>query len=119
MHVENSVLMNMPGDDTLIHHLRQNNLSKRKAEEELFKKYSYFIREGMSKYSLIEEDAFDAYSDTILQAINNIIKDIFEHKSSLKTYLFKIFTNKCVDLIRKKTTAVWNICNCRKWNFIK
>lgn len=104
MHVENSVLMNMPGDETLIHNLRQNNLTKRKAEEELFKKYSYFIREGMSKYSLIEEDAFDAYSDTILQAINNIIKDIFEQKSSLKTYLFKIFSNKCVDLIRKKTT---------------
>ena len=104
MHIEKSVLMFMPGDETLIYNLQQNSLSKQKAEIELFKKYSYFIKEGMNKFSLIEEDAFDAYSDTILLAINNIVKDIFEHKSSLKTYLFKIFTNKCVDLLRKKTT---------------
>ena len=104
MHVENSLLISMPGDETLIYDLQQNNLSKRKAEIDLFNKYSYFIREGMNKYSLIEEDAFDAYSDTILQAIDNITKNVFEHKSSIKTYLYRIFSNKCVDLLRKKTT---------------
>ena len=103
MHVENSLLISMPGDETLIYDLQQNNLSKRKAEIDLFNKYSYFIREGMNKYSLIE-DAFDAYSDTILQAIDNITKNVFEHKSSIKTYLYRIFSNKCVDLLRKKTT---------------
>lgn len=91
-------------DEALIRSLRENGLAKRKAEEQLFGQYVYFIREGMSKYSLPEEEAFDAYSDTILYGIDNIIKGIFENRSSLKTYLFKIFCNKCVDLIRKKTT---------------
>lgn len=91
-------------DDALIKNLQQSQPHKRRAEEALFKKYIYFIKEGVNKYSLQEEEAFDAYSDTIIQAINNIVSDLFENRSSLKTYLYRIFANKCVDLIRKKTT---------------
>ncbi len=95
---------NINNDEAIIRSLQQNSLLKRKAEEQLFNSYLYFIREGMSKHSLQEEDAFDAYSDTILQSIENIKSGQFENRSSLKTYLFRIFSNKCVDLVRKKTT---------------
>ena len=91
-------------DKELISNLRQNSVAKRKAEDQLFSRYMYFIKEGMNKYSLVEEEAFDAYSDCILQAIDNIITGVFEEKASIKTYLYRIFNNKCVDLIRKKTT---------------
>ncbi|MEO5888880.1 MAG: sigma-70 family RNA polymerase sigma factor [Ferruginibacter sp.] len=91
-------------DEELIKSLQQNNGFKRKAEEELFNRHVYFIKEGMNKYSLSEEEAFDAYSDTVLQAIDNIAKGLFEQRASLKTYIYRIFSNKCVDLIRKKTT---------------
>jgi RNA polymerase sigma factor (sigma-70 family) len=91
-------------DEDLIESLHQNTLLKRKAEDTIFTRYTYFIKEGMHKYALQEEDAFDAYSDAVLQAINNVVNGTFEQKSSLKTYLYRIFTNKCVDLIRKKTT---------------
>ncbi|MDB5276276.1 MAG: sigma-70 family polymerase sigma factor [Ferruginibacter sp.] len=91
-------------DEDLIESFHQNALLKRKAEDTIFTRYTYFIKEGMYKYALPEEDAFDAYSDTVLQVINNIVSGVFEKKSSLKTYLYRIFANKCVDLIRKKTT---------------
>jgi RNA polymerase sigma-70 factor (ECF subfamily) len=91
-------------DDEIIRSLKENKLMKRRAEEELFNRHAYFIKEGVSKYSLDQEEAFNAYSDTILQAIDNLISTRFENRSSLKTYLYKIFTNKCVDLLRKKTT---------------
>ena len=91
-------------DEDLIIQLQQGSNLKRKAEDALFTRYVYFIKEGMHKYSLTEDEAFDAYSDTILYAIGSIAGNIFERKSSLKTYLYKIFCNKCVDLIRKKTT---------------
>ena len=91
-------------DEDLIIQLQQDSHLKRKAEDALFTRYVYFIKEGMHKYSLTEDEAFDAYSDTILYAIGSIAGNIFERKSSLKTYLYKIFCNKCVDLIRKKTT---------------
>lgn len=91
-------------DDEMIRVIKENNTTRRQTENQLFNQYSYFIKEGMNKYSLEQEDAFTAYSDTILQLLENIAGSIFEKRSSLKTYLYKIFNNKCVDLIRKKTT---------------
>ena len=58
----------------------------------------------MKKYRLSEDDAFDAYSDAILSVIQNIRKGDFEGRASLKTYTFQVFQNKCVDLVRKRTT---------------
>ena len=88
----------------IIEGLQQNGASKRKAEESLFRLYSYFVREGSRKYTISEDDAIDIYSDTILTAIEKITNRSFEGRSSLKTYIFQIFQNKCVDLLRKKTT---------------
>ena len=94
----------LANDDEMIRDIKEDRVAKRQAENQLFNKYAYFIKEGMYKYSLEEEDAFTAYSDTILQSLDNITGSLFENRSSLKTYLYKIFNNKCVDLIRKKTT---------------
>lgn len=91
-------------DDEIIHIIRENEPAKSSAENQLFARYAYFIEEGKRKYSLSDDDAFTAYSDTILTTLNNIRNSIFESRSSLKTYLYKIFHHKCVDLIRKKTT---------------
>jgi RNA polymerase sigma-70 factor (ECF subfamily) len=91
-------------DDEMIRAIKENKADKRHAENQFFNKYAYLIKEGMYKYSLEQEDAFTAYSDTILQSLNNIAGSLFEKRASLKTYLYKIFTNKCVDLIRKKAT---------------
>jgi RNA polymerase sigma factor (sigma-70 family) len=91
-------------DRQIIEHLRQNDLNKRRGEENLFSRYAYFIREGMSKHGLSEEEAFSAYSDSVLAVIERVSKGIFEGRSSLKTYIYQIFYNKCVDLLRKTAT---------------
>jgi RNA polymerase sigma-70 factor (ECF subfamily) len=91
-------------DQEIIGQLRQAGIDKRRSEEQLFNRYVYFIREGMNKHGLSEDEAFDAYSDTILSAIEKIATGTFEGRSSLKTYLYQIFFNKCVDLLRKKST---------------
>jgi RNA polymerase sigma factor (sigma-70 family) len=91
-------------DQEIIELLRQSGMDKRRSEEQLFNRYSYFIREGMTKHALSEDESFNAYSDTVLAVLDNINKDHFEARASLKTYLFQIFHNKCVDLLRKRTT---------------
>ncbi|HSC40615.1 MAG TPA: sigma-70 family RNA polymerase sigma factor [Chitinophagaceae bacterium] len=93
-----------PADQEIIQHLLQDNNNRRKGEETLFNAYAYFVKEGARKYRLPEDEAFDAYSDTVLSAIEKITNGSFEGRSSLKTWLHQIFHNKCVDLLRKKTT---------------
>lgn len=91
-------------DREIIGRFHQGGIERRRSEEQLFNRFAYFIREGIRKYALSEDEAFSAYSDTILVAIENIKNSGFEGRSSLKTYLSRIFNNKCVDLFRKKTT---------------
>jgi len=91
-------------DQQIIEDLRQGGAAKRKSEEQLFTIYSYFIQEGAQKHHLSEDEAFDAYSDSILSAIEELKKGTFEGRSSLKTWIYQIFHNKCVDLLRKKAT---------------
>ena len=91
-------------DRDLITNLLQDGIVRKKAEDQLFSQYAYFIEQGMQKYSFQEDEAFNVYADTIMAAIAKITNHSFEERSSLKTWLYQIFHNKCVDLVRKKTT---------------
>jgi len=89
--------------------LTQNGPEKRKIEELLFTSYSYFINQGIKKYQLSEEEIFDAYTETILLAITRIENHTFQVGTSLETWLYQIFHNKCIDQLRKKTTNKYSI----------
>jgi len=78
-----------PTDQDIIRNLSNGN--RRKGEEDLFNSYAYFIKEGARKYRLPEDEAFDAYSDTVLSAIEKITRGLFEGRSSLKTWLSRFF----------------------------
>jgi RNA polymerase sigma-70 factor (ECF subfamily) len=95
---------NSSKDWQIIGLIRQRGLDKRKGEESLFSEYSYFIRDGIRKHRLSEDEAFDAYSDSVLAVIESISNETFQGNSTLKSYLYKIFHNKCVDLFRKNAT---------------
>jgi len=95
---------NSEKDWQIIGLLRQRGVDKRKGEESLFNEYAYFIRDGIRKHRLSEDEAFDAYSDSVLAVIESISSETFQGNSSLKSYLYKIFHNKCVDLFRKNAT---------------
>src|SRR5207344_1028221 len=107
--VERPTIMNSDStfrytDQEIIEQLRQSGKDKRRSEEQLFNRFAYFIREGITKHGLSEDESFNAYSDTLLAAFENIKNTHFEARASLKTYLYQIFHNKCVDLLRKRTT---------------
>jgi RNA polymerase sigma-70 factor (ECF subfamily) len=88
----------------IIDSLRQQDGKRKKGEELLFTRYAYLIQEAIHKYSLTREDAFNLYSDTMISAIEKIANGSFQGRSSLKTWIYKIFHNKYVDLLRKRTT---------------
>jgi len=94
-----------PSDEyEIIDRLTRGGADRKKGEELLFTRFAYFIKDAIYKYSLSYEEAFDLYSDTIIAGIEKIVNGSFQGQSSLKTWLYSIFHNKYVDLIRKKTT---------------
>ena len=96
-------------DADLMAGIRAGGTGRRLYENKLYEKYEYFIADGTRKHRLTEDECASVYSDTILTAFDHIVNNRFENRSELKTYLYQIFTNKCVDTIRKKTTNRYSV----------
>ncbi|NIJ53782.1 RNA polymerase sigma factor [Dyadobacter arcticus] len=91
-------------DSELIEGIRGTHAQRRVFENKLYEKYSYMIREAVWKHKLSEDECSMVYSDTILTVLEHIHNGRFKGNSSIKTYLYQIFTNKCVDVLRKNAT---------------
>jgi RNA polymerase sigma-70 factor (ECF subfamily) len=91
-------------DNQILEGLKSNYAERSRNEKILYQQYYYFTDEGTRKYNLSFDDSFSAYSDAVLSAIHNILNNKFDGRSSIKTYLYQIFSNKCIDLVRKNTT---------------
>jgi RNA polymerase sigma factor (sigma-70 family) len=96
--------MRQLSDTELMAGIRAGGTQRRIYENNLYEKYQYFINEGTRKHRLSEDESASVYSDTILTVFESLTSDRFEGRSEFKTYLYQIFSNKCVDEIRKKTT---------------
>ncbi len=91
-------------DADLIAGIRAGGNQRRQAENRLYEKYAYLIREGTRKHRLDDEEASMAYSDAVLTVIGHLAADRFEGRAELKTYLYQIFSNKCIDFVRRNAT---------------
>lgn len=99
-----SLLRKSLDEEQIITGLQTGGIKRQVYEKELYKQFFYFINQGVQKYRIAEDNAASAYSDTIITIIETVISGRFEGRASLKSYAFQIFSNKCVDLIRKNTT---------------
>jgi RNA polymerase sigma factor (sigma-70 family) len=99
-----SIFKHINSDKEIIAGLQSGGVQRKMWEKKLFEQFFYLIKHGSHKYSLIEEDAASAYSDTIISVIDNVVNHKFQELSSLKSYTCQIFFNKCVDWVRKETT---------------
>ncbi len=94
-----------PSDDSILFAgLRAGGPDRQRLENQLYDRYAYFIREAARTHRLPDDDCATAYADTVLTVLEHIQTGRFAERSGLKTYLYKIFHNKCVDIIRKNTT---------------
>ncbi|WP_337044968.1 RNA polymerase sigma factor [Emticicia sp. 17c] len=97
-------MFNNADDSNIIEGILQGGRERQKHENKLYEKYSYLINEGVRKHNLEEDEAASVYSDAVLTVIDHIVQQRFEGRSSLKTYIYQIFSNQCVNFFRKKTT---------------
>lgn len=71
--------------------------------ETLFKAFLYFMKEAGKMYRLREDEIFDAYSDAVLQVVDNIKHRQVENRTSVKGQLHDVFHGLCVNRLRKKS----------------
>jgi len=87
--------------------LSGNPLLRRKVFNFLYEHHIRFVFKLMSKYPILEqEECLDAYGEAILAFKRQVLEGKFRGKSKISTYLFRIFKNKCIDAIRKKTSKI-------------
>lgn len=71
---------------------------------DLYDLYSGLVIHGMKRYGLEKEDALDVYADAIIALRLQVIHQKFRGESSIKTYLFRIFYNRCSNKARDLKT---------------
>lgn len=71
-----------------------------KAATAFVRKYQSFVYSVAYRWLHNHEDSQDAAQEVFIKALNNIHK--FKHKSSLKTWLYRITVNVCSNMLRKK-----------------
>ena len=88
---------NFLSDENIIHGIIGDGVLQRNTENRLYEQFFYFIKDATFKHKLSEDEAASLYTDTILAFIENVKNKRFEGKSAVKTYLYQIFSNKCVE----------------------
>lgn len=70
----------------------------------LFDHHRGLIGSALKRHQLSEEEALDAFSDTLLAFRKQVLGEKFRGESKISTYLYTIFSRRCVDYIRKRAT---------------
>ena len=92
-------------DTTIIQGLKGSDRERLRQEKVLYVENEYLVvKEGCHKHRLSYDESISAYHDALRSVVENILNDRFDGNSSIKTYLYKIFSHKCIDQIRKNTT---------------
>ncbi|MDX2250591.1 MAG: sigma-70 family RNA polymerase sigma factor [Bacteroidia bacterium] len=92
-------------DREILAGLRTGGITRQRYENLFFMQYKDFVRLRPRKYRISDEEALDAYTEAFLAVVDNVLAGSFRGEASLKTYLSRIFRNKCVDQHRKNTTV--------------
>ncbi len=92
-------------DERIIDRLHSSPGEFEKTASYLHQRFKGFIGKAKGRYpSLSEEDLQDAYNDALDALIKKIIHQTFDpDKGSISTLFYQIFSNKCVDQMRKIT----------------
>jgi RNA polymerase sigma-70 factor (ECF subfamily) len=96
-----------PGDkeqEILADILAEGNRQE-KAIKRLYEDLFHLLKAGKAKYPALEEDELlSAYNASIIAFRRQVLQGSFRRESSIPTYVRRIFFNKCIDMLRKRSS---------------
>ena len=92
-------------DEHLTGEIRAGGSRQERAVKQLYEQCFHIARYGKSKYrQLDDDDLVSAYNSAILSVRNQILNGAFRGDSAIQTYLNRIFMNRCIDILRAKSS---------------
>jgi len=92
-------------DEHLTAEIRAGGNRQEQAIKRLYEQCFHIVREGRKKFGrLDEEDLISAYDNAVIAVRKQILNRVFRGDASLLTYLHRIFTNRCIDILRSRSS---------------
>jgi RNA polymerase sigma-70 factor (ECF subfamily) len=102
-HILSTQLHMTNSDEQLIQEILEGGSKQELAIRIMYKKCFYIVREGKGKFPLLDQDdLLMSYNSAIIAVRKQIVTHVFRGDSAIATYLHKIFTNRCIDVLRNK-----------------
>lgn len=90
-------------DEYFIAEIQAGGQRQERGIRRLYEQYFYLAKTGLRKYRpLTEDDMVTAYNSAVIALRKQLVEGAFRGESAISTYLTRIFTNKCIDLLRQK-----------------
>ncbi len=89
---------------TIITAIRSGGSDREKCLTDIYTDNFSLVYSMLKKHSLSKEEVMNAYADSITLFSDHVMKGTYKGSAKYSTFLFSILNNKCIDIIREKTT---------------
>ncbi|MEM7368748.1 MAG: sigma-70 family RNA polymerase sigma factor [Bacteroidota bacterium] len=93
---------NVYSESELIEGLQKSGAEHERWVQRLFQQYGGYVYKGKRKFNISLEAAKDAYADSIIAVSRQIQLGKFQGKSSLATYVYRVFSNYSIKQYHKE-----------------
>ncbi len=92
-------------DEHLTAEIRAGGNRQEQAIKRLYEQHFHIVREGRKNFSkLDDDDLISAYDNAVIALRKQILNNVFRGDRSLYTCLHRIFNNRCIDILRSKSS---------------
>lgn len=91
-------------DEELIKAFARRGALRESATTQIMTDFIHYVPTVAKKTGLDKNAALDAFTDAIMDLVDQVADGRFKGESKLSSYFYKIFYFKCIDLFRKNST---------------
>ena len=95
-------LRSLYSESELLQGIQAGGISRERCMDVLLRRHLKMTRRGRQRYGLSPEEAHQAYLDAMIALCRQVEAGNFRGDSKISTYLYRIYENKCKNVIRDR-----------------